>query len=190
VTFQGDNYTAEWHKEAARRGLPIMQDSVDAFPILFDKKNVDLFRKYGVLSKVELDSRTHIAVEKFVKQLVIEAETMIVMARTQILPAALKHQTLVAGAVAATEAAGAKSPDARANLDEVLGLMSRFRKALSALEKVAGHHEDDPMKHAVQIKQKVRPAMAELRTVVDQLEATVGADIWPLPTYREMLVLK
>ncbi len=190
VTFQGDNYTPEWHKEAARRGLPIMQDSVDAFPILFDRKNVDLFRKYGVLSKVELDSRTHIAVEKFVKQLVIEAETMIVMARTQILPAALKHQTLVAGAVAATEAAGAKSPDARANLDEVLGLMSRFRKALSALEKVAGHHDDDPMKHAVQIKQKVRPAMAELRIVVDQLEATVGAEVWPLPTYREMLVLK
>jgi glutamine synthetase len=190
VTFQGDNYTPEWHKEAARRGLPIMQDSVDAFPILFDRKNVDLFRKYGVLSKVELDSRTHIAVEKFVKQLVIEAETMIVMARTQILPAALKHQTLVAGAVAATEAAGARSPDARANLDEVLGLMSRFRKALSALEKVAGHHDDDPMKHAVQIKQKVRPAMAELRIVVDQLEATVGAEVWPLPTYREMLVLK
>jgi glutamine synthetase len=190
VTFQGDNYSAEWHKEAARRGLPIMQDSVDAFPILFDKKNVELFRKYGVLSKIELDSRTHIAVEKFVKQLVIEAETMVVIARTQILPAALKHQTMLAGAVAATEAAGAKAPDARATLDELLGLMGRFRKALAALEKVAGHHDDDPMKHAVQIKQKVRPAMAELRAVVDQLESTVDAALWPLPTYREMLVLK
>jgi glutamine synthetase len=190
VIFQGDNYTAEWHKEAARRGLPIMSDSVDAFPILSAKKNAELFRKYGVLSKVELDSRTHIAVEKFVKQLVIEAETMIGMARTQILPAALKHQTLLASAVAATEAAGAKATDTKATLDEFLTLMGRFRKALSALEKVAVHHEDDPMKHAVQIKTKVRPAMAELRAVVDQLELSVEAGLWPLPTYREMLVLK
>jgi glutamine synthetase len=190
VIFQGDNYTAEWHKEAARRGLPIMSDSVDSFPILSAKKNAELFRKYGVLSKVELDSRTHIAVEKFVKQLVIEAETMVGMARTQILPAALKHQTMLAGTVAATEAAGAKATDAKATLDEFLLLMSRFRKALGALEKVAAHHEDDSMKHAVQIKTKVRPAMAELRTIVDLLEQSVDAGLWPLPSYREMLVLK
>ena len=190
VIFQGDNYTAEWHKEAARRGLPIMSDSVDAFPILSAKKNAELFRKYGVLSKVELDSRTHIAIEKFVKQLVIEAETMIGMARTQILPAALKHQTLLAGAVAATESAGAKATDAKAMLDEFLALMSKFRKALAALDKVAAQHDDDPMKHAAQIKTRVRPAMAELRAVVDQLEQSVEAGLWPLPTYREMLVLK
>jgi glutamine synthetase len=190
VIFQGDNYTAEWHKEAGRRGLPILSDSVDAFPILSAKKNAELFRKYGVLSKVELDSRTHIAVEKFVKQLVIEAETMVGMARIQILPAALKHQTLLANAVAATEAAGAKATDAKAQLDEFLTLMARFRKALGALEKVAVHHEDDPMKHAVQIKTKVRPAMAELRTVVDLLEQSVDAGLWPLPSYRDMLVLK
>jgi glutamine synthetase len=190
VIFQGDNYTAEWHKEAGRRGLPILSDSVDAFPILSAKKNAELFRKYGVLSKVELDSRTHIAVEKFVKQLVIEAETMVGMARIQILPAALKHQTLLANAVAATEAAGAKATDAKAQLDEFLTLMARFRKALGALEKVAVHHEDDPMKHAVQIKTKVRPAMAELRTVVDLLEQSVEAGLWPLPSYRDMLVLK
>ena len=135
-----------------------MQDSVDAFPILFGKKNVELFRKYGVLSKVELDSRTHIAVEKFVKQLVIEAETMVVMARTQILPAALKHQTMLAGAVAATEAAGAKAHRRQGHAGRVPWPHGDgLRKALAALEKVAGHHDDDPMKHAVQIKQKVRP---------------------------------
>jgi len=190
VLFQGDNYTAEWHKEAERRGLPMLQDSVDAFPILSARKNMELFRKYGVLSKVELDSRTHITVEKFVKQLVIEAETMVGMARTMVLPAVLRHQTMLAGAVAATEAAGAKATDAKAALEEFLGLGSRFRKALVALEKVAGHHDDDPMKHAVQIKQKVRPAMTELRAVVDLLEAQIESSVWPLPTYREMLVLK
>jgi glutamine synthetase len=189
VTFQGDNYTPEWHKEAARRGLPILETR-SRLPILSAKKNVDLFRKYGVLSKVELDSRTHIVLEKFVKQLVIEAETMIAMARTQVLPAALRHQTTVANAVAATEAAGAKATDARAILEEFTTVMSRFRTALGALEKAAAHHVEDPMAHARHIKEKVRPAMADLRSVIDQLESQVEAGVWPLPTYREMLVLK
>ncbi len=190
VIFQGDNYAPEWHAEAAKRGLPTLQDSVEAFPILSAKKNVELFRKYGVLSKIELDSRTHIAVEKFVKQLVIEAETMIAMARTQVLPAALKHQTTLASAVTATEAAGGKSADTKATLDEFVALTSRFRKALMALEKSAAAHEDDPMKHARHIKLKVRPAMEELRGVIDALESQVEATLWPVPTYREMLVLK
>ena len=102
VLFGGDNYSAEWHEEAAKRGLPIMEDSVAAFPVLTQKKNVELFRKYGVLSKVELESRAHIAVEKFVKQLAIEADTMVAMGRTMILPAAVRHQKLLADAVTAT----------------------------------------------------------------------------------------
>ena len=190
VIFQGDNYTTEWHKEAARRGLPMMKDSVEAFPILTAKKNVDLFRKYGVLSKVELDSRSHITIEKFVKQLVIEAETMVALARTQVLPAAYKHQTMLAGTVAATEAAGGKAADAKATLDEFTTVMNRFRKALGALEKASAHHLDDPMGHARHIKDKVRPAMADMRVVIDQLETHIEAGLWPLPTYREMLVLK
>ena len=190
VIFQGDNYSADWHREAAKRGLPVLHDSVEAFPILFAKKNVELFRKYGVLSKIELDSRTHIVLEKFVKQLVIEAETMIAMARTQVLPAVLRHLTMLANAVAATKAAGGASADAKATLDEFTLLLGRLRKALGALEKVAAHHVEDPMAHARHIKEKVRPAMAELRTVIDQLETQVEAGLWPLPTYREMLVLK
>jgi glutamine synthetase len=190
VIFQGDNYSAEWHKEAARRGLPILQDSVEAFPVLTAKKNVELFRKYGVLSKVELESRTHITVEKFVKQLVIEAETMVAMGRTMVLPAALKHQTMLATAVASTQAAGAKPTDAKAALDEFLGLMSHFRKALGTLEKAAAHHDEDPMAHAQHIKRSVRPAMNELRNTIDLLETQVEASLWPLPTYRELLVLK
>ena len=77
VIFGGDNYSAEWHDEAEQRGLPHFRDSVEAFAVLRQKKIADLFKKYGVLSKAELDSRTHIAYEKYIKQIDIEAQTMI-----------------------------------------------------------------------------------------------------------------
>ncbi|HET7598713.1 MAG TPA: glutamine synthetase III [Gemmatimonadales bacterium] len=190
VIFDGDNYSAEWHAEATRRGLPILQDSVDAFPVLSSRKNVELFRRYGVLSKTEVESRTHIAIEKYVKQLGIEAETMVSIARTQILPAALLHQERVARAVSATEAAGVRAPDAQAALKEFVGLVGELRAATADLERAAGHHDDDPFRHAQHIKASVKPAMARLRTVVDALETLVSADLWPLPTYRELLFLK
>jgi glutamine synthetase len=190
VIFQGDNYAPEWHREAARRGLPVLQDSVEAFPVLKAKKNVDLFRKYGVLSRAELDSRLHILLEKFNKQLGIEAETMIAMGRTMILPAAVRHQTLLAQSVEASEGAGVRVPDGRQALTEFAALVGRFRKALAALEKAAAHHEEDPMRHARHIRQKVRPAMEEVRALADTLETQVAADLWPMPTYRELLLLK
>ena len=100
VIFDGDNYSEEWHAEAGRRGLPNLKDSVEAFNVLKARKNVDLFRKYGVLGKAEYESRIHIGVEKYIKQLAIEAETMVSMARGLILPAALEHQRRMAEAVA------------------------------------------------------------------------------------------
>jgi len=190
VLFDGDGYSQEWHQEAARRGLPIYPDSVAAFPVLTAKKNIDLFRKYGVLSKVELESRAHIAVEKFVKQLTIEAETMVAMGRTMVLPAAVRFQKLLADTVEATEDAGVKSADGKEALQEFAGLVAKFRKALGALEKATALHDDDPMAHARIIKTRVRPAMAEVRALADLLETQVAADLWPLPTYREMLMLK
>ncbi|HEX9167110.1 MAG TPA: glutamine synthetase III [Gemmatimonadales bacterium] len=190
VLFDGDGYSAEWHKEAARRGLPIYPDSVAAFPVLTEKRNVDLFRKYGVLSKVELESRAHIAIEKFVKQLAIEADTMVAMGRTMVLPAAVRFQQLLADTVEATEDAGVKSADGREALQEFAGVVAKFRKALAVLEKATALHDDDPMAHARIIKTRVRPAMAEVRALADQLETQVAADLWPLPTYREMLMLK
>ncbi len=190
VLFGGDNYSPEWHKEAARRGLPVLSNSVDSFPALRAKKTVDLFKKYGVLSKSELGSRTSIAVEKYVKQLTIEAETMVNMARTMILPAALRHQTVLAGATAATEGAGVKAPDARTALADFVPMVARCRKAIQALEKAAVHHDEDPLRHARHIADKVRPAMGELRAAADELEAHVAADLWPLPSYRELLLLR
>jgi glutamine synthetase len=190
VIFDGDNYSEEWHAEAERRGLPNLKDSVEAFGVLKDKKNAELFRKYGVLSQAELDSRTHIAIEKYVKQLGIEAETMVSMARNHILPAALQHQYRTAQAVAATKAAGIECADTTAALRSFVELVSRLQTATASVERAASHQEQDPLRHAGQISRELKPAMAQLREVVDQLETLVAADLWPLPTYRDLLFLK
>ncbi len=190
IVFDGDGYNEAWHREAEKRGLPHMRDSVDAFPVLKAKKTVELFKKYGVLTRAEVESRYHIAVEKWVKQLTIEAETMVAMARTMILPAALRHQTELAEAVTTTEGAGVDCDDTVKALEHFTGLVSDARAAVVALEAAAAHTDEDPMKHAQQIKAKVRPAMAVLRTAVDTLENHVAADLWPMPTYRELLFLK
>jgi glutamine synthetase len=92
--------------------------------------------------------------------------------------------------VTGTEDAGVKCPDGREALAEFSGLVSRFRKALQVLEKASATHDEDPMKHARHIKEKVRPAMAEVRALADQFETMIPADLWPLPTYRELLMLK
>ena len=190
VIFDGDGYSEAWHREAEKRGLPILRDSLAAFPILGAKKTVELFKKYDVLSPVEVESRMHIAVEKYVKQLTIEAETMISIARSQILPAAIEHQTLLAQAVSATEAAAVECEEDREALREFVGQVSGLRTAIVALEKACAHHVADPHKHATHINAKVKPAMEALRERVDALELHVAADIWPLPTYRELLFLK
>jgi glutamine synthetase len=190
VIFDGDGYSQEWHKEAAKRGLANFPDSVSAFPLLRARKNLDLFNKYGVLTKVETESRAYIAVEKYVKQLTIEADTMVQMARIQILPASLKHQTLLAQAVATLEGAGVKSADQLQALKDFVMLVGKFRDATLVLEKELLHHDEDPFEHAAHIQKKVRPAMAKLREYGDQLETTVSADVWPLPTYQELLFLR
>jgi glutamine synthetase len=190
VIFGGDGYSDEWHQEAEKRGLPHLRDTVDALGALKARKNVDLFRKYGVLNKSEFDSRTAISYEKYVKQLTIEAETMITLGRTHILPAALENQVRIANAVQTTEAAGVKCHDTVAALGEFVNLVSRFRESLVGLEKAVGHHDDDPVKHAAWIRDKVKPAMAQLRSYADAIETQVAADLWPLPTYRELLFLK
>jgi glutamine synthetase len=190
VIFNGDGYSAEWHAEAARRGLPNFKDTVESLPSLRTKKAVDLFRKYKVLSKAELESRADVFVEKFIKQVTIEAETMVSMAKTMILPAALKHQARIAQAIAPAKQAGVDVDDQVEMLDQFVALVTSLREKIATLEKAVEHHDADPMKHARQIKAEVRPAMAELRKVADELETEIASDLWPMPTYRELLFIK
>jgi glutamine synthetase len=190
IFFDGDNYTEEWHAEAARRGLPNLRDSVEAFQVLKARKNLDLFKKYGVLGRAEYESRINIAIEKYVKQLAIEAETMVSIARCQILPAALEHQRRMAEAVAATQEAGLDAGATTGVLREFIQLVDQFRERTAEVDRLAGHHEADPIRHAAQISKRLKPAMARLRETGDQIQTQVAADLWPLPTYRDLLFLK
>jgi glutamine synthetase len=190
VIFDGDNYSEEWHAEAGRRGLPNLKDSVEAFNVLKARKNGDLFKKYGVLGKAEYESRIHIGVEKYLKQLAIEAETMGSIARGLILPAALEHQRRMAEAVAATKAAGVDAGDTVMALREFVDLVNEFRRRTAEVEKLAAHHEADPMKHAAQMSRQLRPAMARLREAGDSIESQVATAVWPMPSYRDLLFLK
>jgi glutamine synthetase len=190
VLFDGDGYSEAWHKEADKRGLPHMRDSVDAFPVLKAKKTVDLFKKYGVLNKAEVESRFHITVEKWVKQLTIEAEMMATIGRTMILPAAMRHQKLLAETATATENVGVDTAQVMEALTRFAELAGDGRKALLALEDVLQHDGEDALKHAQHIRNKVIPAMQTMRRACDMLEMYTAADLWPLPTYRELLFLK
>ncbi|MFM9996922.1 MAG: glutamine synthetase III [Phycisphaerales bacterium] len=190
VLFDGDGYDTAWHKEAAKRGLPHARTTPDALEALHAKKNADLFKKYKVLSKQELESRAHIFAEKYVKQVTIEAETMIAMARTLILPAAIRQRTELAQAVAASESAGDKAADLRAALKEFADQSAKCRAATAKVEKSLEHSGGDPLEHAAHLRDHTIPSMVALREAADALETQTAADLWPLPTYREMLHIK
>ena len=190
VIFDGDNYSPEWHKEAAKRGLPIMADSVAAYPILKSKKTVDLFKAYGVLNKAEVDSRFHISVEKYVKQMGIEADTAVNIARTMVLPAALQHQELLAGALSGAGGGGGEVAGAEEGAGGVRGPGELAPEG----DGEAGEGRGPPQRRSVQAcaahQGDVKPAMAELRETVDTLETWVSSELWPLPTYQDMLFLE
>ncbi|MBX3377427.1 MAG: glutamine synthetase III [Phycisphaeraceae bacterium] len=190
VIFNGDGYDVKWHKEAEARGLPNMRNTADALPVLKSKKAVDLFRKFKVLSKQEVESRAFIFAEKYVKQVVIEAETMVSMARTMILPAAVRHQTELARAAAETARAEVPDPSLQESLEQCVAACGKARDAVAALEKALAHHDGDPFLHAKWIKENVVPAMEELRRSVDELETQVADNLWPLPSYRKMLSIR
>jgi len=190
VIFNGDNYADEWQVEAKRRGLPNLKNTVDALPVFAREQAHELFAKYGVLDVEELTSRANIFVEKYVTQCEIEAGQMISMARTMILPAAEQHQRRLAETVMATQNAGVNAESTRGALESHVELVARFRDRLEALEQAAGAVHNGPMDHARLIKSSVHPIMVELRAAGDELERQVADDLWPLPTYRELLTIR
>jgi glutamine synthetase len=190
VLFNGDNYSAEWHAEAERRGLPNLKDSVEALPGLASEKACTLFAKYNVLNEAELGSRVNAYVEKYVKQLLIESETMVMLARQQILPAAHAHQARLARVVASTQAAGIACDEQKAELEGFVRLVHEFTTTTAALAQADNDEDADPIAEARRLKQVVVPMMDRLRRLADELENRVAADLWPLPSYRELLFVK
>jgi glutamine synthetase len=191
VVFNGDGYTEEWHAEAEKRGLPNYKNTVDVLPVIQKKEIVDLFSKYKVYSPKELASRFVILSEAYTKTVNIEGQIALGMAKTQILPAAIRYQGQLAGAINAAKTAGV---EVGGELDELKSLSStigELQKGISKLEKALHHHaEGDAYAHAKNARDTVLPAMLETRKAADKLETVVADDLWPLPTYREMLFIK
>src|SRR5207249_2174621 len=182
VIFNGDNYSEEWHKEAERRGLPNLKNTVDALPVINRKDTIDLFTKYKVYSERELGSRYNILSENYVKTVNIEGQLTAMMARTMILPAALRYQGEVAQTVNATKAAGVDNQAQAELLKSLTATITSFQKATADLEKALGHHaEGDAFAHAKNARDTILPAMTQVRTVGDKLEGVVADDLWPLP---------
>jgi glutamine synthetase len=191
ILFDGDGYAKEWHEEAARRGLPNYRDTVEALPHLLDAKNVEVFEKYDVLSKREVESRFDVYMEQYIKTLNIEAETTASIARTSILPTALTYQGRIAESVTAVTAAGCESKGGREVLAEVCELASEFKSAIDDLARANDHGTPATrLEHALYMRDQVLPAMNGVRASADRLEKILPDDLWPLPTYREMLFIK
>ncbi len=191
VIFNGDNYSEEWHKEAERRGLPNLRNTVDALPVILRKDSIDLFTKYKVYSERELQSRYTILCEHYVKTVNIEGQLTAMMARTMILPAALRYQGEVAATVNATKAAGVDNSAQSELLKSLTSTITAFQAATATLEKALHHHAaGDVFAHAKYARDSILIAMNEVRGLGDKLEMIVADDLWPLPTYREMLFIK
>ena len=190
VVFGGNGYSEDWHKEAEKRGLPNLRNTLDALPALLDPANVAVLSKYGVLSERELHSRYEIALERYCLDVNTEAMLALEIAKTKILPAALSYQTQLASLAVNLKTIG-KDPSTSL-LDTVMGLTADLEAGISELEHAISHDSegDDTMAHALHFRDTVLPAMLKTRTAVDALEGIVSDELWPLPTYQEMLFIK
>ena len=180
VVFGGNGYSAEWHAEAEKRGLPNYKTSVDALPVFEKADVVQLFEKYQVLSPRELHSRYEIYLEQYVKTVLVEARLVVKMSKTQILPAALRYQKELTGTLPAGGKLG----------EQIAGLVGDIDKGLGTLESALAHEASGLLDECRHLKDKVLPVMLTIRSAVDALEGIVADDQWPLPTYQEMLFVR
>jgi glutamine synthetase len=190
VVFNGNGYSAEWQTEAAARGLLNLRNTVDALPQIVTKECVALFEKYKILNERELRARYEIFLENYNKTINIEGQLMVLMANRYILPAALEYQKQIALSVGAVRAVGATSAKAEKLLTTYTGLVDRLQTEAEALAALLEHESGGAEAHAVYMRDEVVPAMAALREVGDAIEVLTPHELWPLPTYREMLFVK
>jgi glutamine synthetase len=190
IIFNGNGYSAEWEKEAGKRGLLNLKNTVDALPQLVSTEVIATFEKYKVLSGRELHARYEIMLEQYNKVVNIEGQLMVLIANRYIMPAVLDYQRQVAASVSAVKSAGAKSVEGKNTLDKITKLVDKFKQASDKLEKELAHEGSGAEKHAKHYRDKVVPAMSALRELGDSLEVIMPHETWPLATYREMLFIK
>ena len=189
VVFDGNGYSDAWVEEAERRGLPNIRSMVEAIPALTTDKAINMFEKFKVFTKAELESRAEIKFESYAKAINIEARTMIDMASKQIIPAIIKYTKELADTVVAVKEAGADASVQAELLTEVSGLLAESKKALEALKVVtdqaAAMEEGEDQARFYHFD--VVPAMEALRTPVDTLEMIVDKEAWPMPSYGDLI---
>lgn len=190
IVFNGNGYAPEWEEEAKRRGLPILRSMVDAIPALTTEKSIKLFESFGVFTRAELESRAEIQYEIYAKAINIEAKTMIDIATKQIIPAVIKYTTVLAKSINEVKAVGDIDTSVQLGL---LKETSKLLKETNAAMKVLGDlvaeypsHEEGPDR-AHFCRNRIVPAMEALRAPVDALEMIVDKEMWPMPSYGDLI---
>ena len=189
IIFNGNGYSDEWVAEAERRGLPNIKSMVEAIPAITTDKAVELFERFSVFTKAELESRAEIQYEAYAKAINIEARTMIDMASKQFLPAFIKYTKTLADTVNAVKAAGVDASVQTETLKEVSALMAETKAALDTLVKTTADAaaKEEGEVQATYYHTEVVPAMDALRAPVDKLEMIVDKEAWPMPSYGDLI---
>ncbi len=187
VVFNGDGYSENWQIEAAERGLPNLKTTLDAIPQLITPEAVEVFEKYGVFNERELHSREEVRYETYALTITVEAKLTLELASTVILPAAIRYQTELAQNVATLKAAGVQADTTL--LAAVSAPISELTSALTALKTAMEAHGGDSAADEAKHAQSLLPLMDAVRAAADTLESVVADDLWPLPTYQEMLYI-
>lgn len=190
IIFNGNGYSDEWVAEAERRGLPNIRSMVEAIPELTKKESVRMFEKFGVFTKAELESREEVKYENYTKTINIEAKTMIDMASKQIIPAVVKYTKVLADSINAVKAAGVNEVTVQKKLlEETSALLKQTQKSLNALieAEAKANAMEEGKRQAKFYHEKVVLAMEELRVPVDELEMIVDKEMWPMPSYGDLI---
>lgn len=193
IIFSGNGYSKEWQEEAKRRGLPNLPTMVDAIPALTTDAAIDMFEHFKVFTKAELEARAEIQYEIYAKAINIEARTMIDMATKQIIPAVVKYTTVLAESVNQVRAAG-KTYNVSVQeklLEKTSALLAESYEALNHLAEVTAEIEkkEEGPERARYCLDVIMPAMTELRTPVDALEMIVDKEMWPMPSYGDLMFI-
>ena len=189
IVFNGNGYSEEWVKEAERRGLPNIKSMVEAIPAITTEKAVQLFERFNVFTRAELESRAEIQYEAYAKAINIEARTMIDMASKQFVPAFIGYTKTLADTINSVKAAGADASVQLEILNEVSALLKETKEALQVLVKLteeAAGKEEGP-EQANFYHSEVVPAMEALRAPVDKLEMIIDKEVWPMPSYGDLI---
>jgi len=188
VVFNGDGYSDKWQVEAAERGLPNLRTTLDALPELITEPSMELFERYKVFNHREMHSRYEIGLEQYALTIGVEARLTLELGSTLILPAAVRYQTELALNLSALKAAGVEADTSA--LTEVTTPLADLRAALSELKTaLSAQGGETALAEAEHARDALLPAMAAVRAAADRLEGIVADDLWPLPTYQEMLFI-